>query len=328
MKRLLALLLLVPAIARAESPPSAWDRSRDPQVAEEYELHRMVQQRLHQPTIAGIDLGRKKQVLEMLKHYGAEKSKNPLLRFDLAQAYFETEDHPRAAEVLKSAIAEFPDHPAADNAWVLLAFACGHIGDHICERNAYREVLRRETEDPARATPMLNYAETLMHLGELKDSIEAYRETIRIAERLPPGIKPETRPLATWGLAVALDRSGDRIAAEHEARQAVERSGRSYALLHDPGVFFVPDYEVNWYEGLGWAARARTAASARDAVTLWCEAERSFSVYVNGAESAKTPDRWLAIAKSRLADAKAQCARVQRSAPREPPRTNERDVHL
>lgn len=319
MKRLaLALVTVVLAVApaaRADTPPSVWERARDPEAAEGFDLHRVVQQRLVRTAVAEVDFGERERVLALLVRAGAEHHENALLRFDLGQVYALLENHPRAAQVLKAAIAKFPDHPAVDRAWLRLALACGHLGDHVCEREAYTEVLRRETEELARATPTLNLAETQMHLGDLKEAIEGYREALRIAGRVPAR---ETAPLATWGLAVALDRSGDRLAAEKEARFALEmqRSMGLPHLLRSTDVFFVPAHEIHWYEGLGTAASARAATSARDAAKLWRQASKSFGEYVKGGEAKGDP--WLAIAKARLAEAKSECERAEKRAPREP----------
>jgi tetratricopeptide (TPR) repeat protein len=303
--------------ARADTPPSVWERVRDPDAAEGYDLHEAVQKRLVSTgTRRDVDESELLRVLAMLERAGAEHSKNPLLRFDLAFVYEGLRNHTRAAQVYKAAIAEFPDHPAVERAWLRLAFACGHLGDHVCERNAYLQVLRIETEEVFRATPTLNLAETQMHLGDLKDAVELYREALRIAGRVDPS--RTTAPLATWGLAVALDRSGDRLGAEKEARFAleIERSMGMQRLLHTEDVFFVPKYEIYWYDGLGSAARARVAPSARDAVTLWKAAETFFGEYVKAAEGKN--DRWLPIAKARLAQAKAERERAEKAAPREP----------
>lgn len=317
MRRLALVLaaLLVAAPAQADTPPSIWDRAKIPDAADAYELHEAVQRRLIPTPIRDVNDAELRQVLAMLERAGAEHSKSAMLRFDLAYVHAGLKNYARSAQLYKAAIAEFPDDPAVERAWVRLAFACGHLGDHLCERDAYLQVLRVETEEVYRATPTLNLAETQMHLGELKDAVEGYREALRIAGRVPAR---ETAPLATWGLAVALDRSGDRIGAEKEARFAleIEHSMGMHRLLRSEDVFFVPAYEIHWYEGLGAAARARVAPSARDAVTLWRQAEKSFSEWVRAAEPKN--DRWLPIGKARLLQVKAERERAERAAPREP----------
>jgi tetratricopeptide (TPR) repeat protein len=312
---LCAILALAPAVARADTVPSRWERARDPEAAEAYDLHRAVQQRLVRTTMMEIDLGERGRVLAMLERAGAEHGKSALLRFDLGEVYWLLEDHARAAQIYKAAISEFPDHPAVEQAWFRVAVACGHVGDHACERDAYVSLLRLETEEILRATPTLNLAEVEMHRGDLREAIEGYREALRISGRVPAG---ETAPLASWGLAVALDRSGDRVGAEVQARFAleIERSMGVRGLLRSSGVFFFPKYEIHWYEGLGFAAQAEVASTPREALKLWQRAERSFSEYVAGA----TPrnDRWLPIAEARLSRVRAERARAEKAAARLP----------
>ena len=49
--------------------------------------------------------------------------------------------------------------------------------------------------------------------------MEGYREVVRLSGHYPAR---ETGPLALWGLAVALDRSGDRVEAERAAKLAAD----------------------------------------------------------------------------------------------------------
>jgi len=323
-------VVLAPAAARADTPPSRWDRARDPEVGKTYRLHVEVQRRLARddadllsrfsPTIES----QKDRARAMLERENADKSPDVRLRFDLGRVYLELGTsqggtyHRQAVQVLKSALAMAPDHPAAEEGWLNLAFACGHLGDHECEKKAYVEVLRRQTEDMRRATPSLNLAETEMHLGNLEQAIEGYRETLRLAGRFP---SRETGPLAVWGLAVALDRSGDRVAAEKEARFALEleRSmGGASSLLRSSGVFFVPAWEIHWYEGLGASAQAKVTTSPAEAVRLWRFAEQSFAAYVRLGEP--TNDRWVPLAKLRHAAAKAEREKAEKKRPKVPVR--------
>ena len=325
-----ALVGLLAGSAHADGPPSRWDRARDPSLAEAYRLHVVVQRRLAPKRENRFDIGaHAAEVLaarSMLERYGADESKEPFLRFDLGAVYLELKDYGKAARVLKSALADFPDHSAADKGWLRLAFACGYLGDHPCERSAYVQVLRRATDEVARETPTLNLAETEMHLGNLREAAEGYREALRLAGRLPAS---ETAALAVWGLAVSLDRSGDRLGAEKEARFAreLERSmaGPRFNILRTDGVFFMPSYEIHWYEGLGAAAQAKEATTAVERVRLARAAERSFFNYVRFAEIAKEKDRWLDLAKIRLANAKSEREKAEKKYGKEPPRVAEDD---
>jgi tetratricopeptide (TPR) repeat protein len=314
---------LAPAPARADTPPSVWDRARDPATADSYRLHLEVQRRLSQAQTA-LDFGfssafesQKDTVRAMLERQRASTSPDVRLRFDLGLVYLllgKTEErsyYKRAAEVLGEALAMAPDHPAAEEAWSRLAEACGHIGDHACERRSYDMVLRLTTEESDRGTSTLNLAETEMHLGNLKEAIDGYREALRIASRSPGRTLSEQRlaPLALWGLAVALDRSGDHVGADREALAVLQMQSSSgmSGLLRSSDVFFFPDYELSWYDAVGATAQARRpGATAADAARSWKAAEEAFARYVQGAERSPTPDRWLELARARHAAAKLE----------------------
>jgi tetratricopeptide (TPR) repeat protein len=321
----IALGALAALPAHADTPPTRWDRARDPSLSESYRLHVEVHRRLvlgDRPRIDLEDAGAR-GALALLERYHAERSKDPVLRFDLGTVYLTIREYDKAAKALTSALADFPNHPAAEEGWLRLAQACGHTADHDCERRAYTQVLNRQTEEVFRGTPTLNLAETEMHFGNLREAIEGYREALRISGRVPSGIVP---PLAVWGVAVALDRSGDPIGAEKEARfgHTLLRSMGRPNLLHDPNeVYFTPDYEVHWYDGLGFIAQAREATTPSERVRLWRAAERSFASYVRGGEPAK--DRWLEIAKVRLATAKAEREKAEKKYGKEPRREAEDD---
>jgi tetratricopeptide (TPR) repeat protein len=316
--------------ARADTPPSVWDRARDPANADSYRLHLEVQRRLATDAVAvafGFSAPHESMLLNvrsLLERANADKSLDPRLRFDLGVVYLllgRTEGNSyfkRSAEVLGAALAMAPNDPVAEEGWANLADACGHFGDHECERRAYTNLLELTTEDfrprgnPQRGTAALNLAEAQMHLGNLKDAIEGYREALRLAQRFP---YPDLAPLAIWGLAVAYDRSGDTVAADKEALSVVEmqRSSRMTGLLRSDGVFFYPSYEISWYDAVGAAAQARRAnATAAEQVRYWKVAEDSYLAFVRGAERDPKPDRWLDIARARHASAKLSRERAEK----------------
>lgn len=311
--------LTVAAAARADTKPNVWDAARDPSQTETYRLHVEVQRRLSQ--LGDVGVAQRYVLRTILENADAEHSPDVRLRFDLGRVYLalgsdDPDNFARAARVLRDALRAAPDHPMAEDGFLNLAFACGHTGDHACERDAYVQVLRRSTEDVLRATPTLNLAETSMHLGNLRDAAEGYREALRIAGRVPA--LGDTAPLAVWGLAVALDRSGDHLAAENEARLAIqlERSmgmtGPVSQILHSSSVFFVPAYEIHWYDALSARVLAKDAKKPSEAAYYWTVAERALTSYVRQAEA--KGDRWLEIAKARLAEVSA--ARAHAPAPR------------
>lgn len=330
----LLLAVLVPSAAHADTPPSVWDRARDPAIADSYRIHLEVQRRLTIGETArafgfsASDEAQKDTVRAMLERLHAEKSPDVRLRFDLGLVYLmlgkseERTYYARAAEVLGSALAMAPDHPAAEEGWARLAEACGHIGDHDCERRSYNETLRLTTEEGDRGTSTLNLAETEMHLGNLKEAIEGYREALRIASRSQ---SRTLAPLAMWGLAVALDRSGDRIDAEKQALAVIEMQTSSglTGLLRSSQVFFYPDYELGWYDAVGATALAhKPGATPAEVARHWKAAEDAFAGYITGASRASRPgvtDRWLELAKVRHAAAKVEREKAEKRRGKVPP---------
>lgn len=326
-------LILVPSLAHAEAGPSRWERAKDPDKIEDYRLHRSAQRMF---TI--MDDARRyrtdlfdryvRDLVTSLDSWNAANSPDIRLRIDLGRALHERKDHRRSIEVLRSAIKLDPNHPMIEEAWFVLGLSCGSLGDHECEREAYLKTLEIETEDVARMTPTLNLAETEMHLGNMKEAVALYNETLRLSAHVGASY---TNALGEWGLAVALDRSGEKSSAERAAKRALEISFSIHRenILNDPGVYFYPDYEVHYYEGLGAVTLARGSTSAHDAVIYWGLAERKFELYVRGAERTNPKDRFLGVAKARHASCKAEREKAEKKRAKEPvKRTDEEELPL
>jgi tetratricopeptide (TPR) repeat protein len=119
----------------------------------------------------------------------------------------------------------------------------------------YRDLLDlldgRSSSHEAMATWLSNKAEILMMLGRVRESIELYERSLTYQDRALYG----------YGLAVALDRDGQR----HKAREVM----RGYATTDElrdltrPGVFFVPDGEIEYYLGLGHDALGNSEQALR-----------------------------------------------------------------
>jgi tetratricopeptide (TPR) repeat protein len=148
-----------------------------------------------------------------------------------------------------------------------------------------RELSLARTFEPVPiATVHLNLAENLMLLGELSESLAHYRRALELG-----GSDLLTHLLALWGLALALDRSGEHREAIATARRAIEAAppiggGLSLdpaahgpmAILHRPDVFFEPAYEVSAYDAIGREALARMSSDPqtrddqlRRAIVAW-----------------------------------------------------------
>jgi tetratricopeptide (TPR) repeat protein len=204
-----------------------------------------------------------------------------------------------AVSVLEQAIALAPEHPATRDARFSLAVAYAKLGDPRKEIAVYDELLRSETLIEPRGIVLANQAEAYMLLGDLLRSVEGYREALKLAA---------DNVLARWGLAVALDRSGDSDAALGEAQLAIQSDPLGASLSH-PSVFFIPDYDRFWYVALGWMARASQRTDRAQAAVAWKRAEDNWIQYI---DHAKPDDPWLRSANAR----RQLCGQRQKSSQR------------
>jgi tetratricopeptide (TPR) repeat protein len=111
-----------------------------------------------------------------------------------------------------------------------------------------------------------NLAEVLMADGHLAEAEGHYRDAIAVANDAAAG-NPRERiqdlALAHYGLAVALDRDGQPIAAREMMGRALALDPTAAVLavatLGNGDLFFVPDGEVFYYLGLAAAVTGRRA---------------------------------------------------------------------
>ncbi len=135
-----------------------------------------------------------------------------------------------------------------------LALVQTRLGDLESAIGEYQALVELTAHAPRRA--MLahgNLAELLMMKGELRPAVAHYEMATRFAREVDD---TGALALAELGLAAALDRLGEHSQALTIARQAVDRSDDSMRVLRSDGVFFVPAYEVHYYEALAHESRA------------------------------------------------------------------------
>ena len=163
-------------------------------------------------------------------------------------------------------------------------------------------------------------AEAEMRRGDLPAAIKGYEDAIRMAQEIRTQSSVASYVLAIWGLSVALDRYGDESGALREAKRAVSHDGKLAIISDEENVFFVPEYERDYYKGLGEIAIATDATTARERVQHLERAERRFSAYVRGALDTWTPpigqtdlkeDRWLGRAKKHVLLIRAELVRAR-----------------
>jgi tetratricopeptide (TPR) repeat protein len=318
----------LPLVARADTPPSRWDIAKDPGVRHRYALHVRVRELL----LLDRQIGRSMRTAALeraraiLEDEHAATSPDVRLRFDLGEVYFELGRHDRAIAVLAAALEESPDHPAAIEARISLAYAFAKLGRSKEERANYQAYLAKITDDRLRALAILNMAEAEMHLGDLEESIASYKESLAIATHLPnSSSSSETAVLALWGLAVALDRSGDASAALEQARLAGQMDPGELIIGHGANVFFVPEYERQWYLALAEMAHARDARAANRPEDVVAASSRALDHWTKYVAAASDEDRFIALARAHqmrataaLAIARAKLPQPAKVAPKPP----------
>jgi tetratricopeptide (TPR) repeat protein len=334
--------------ARAETPPSTWDMARDPAERARWALHVRVQRLMRAPP--GDDSHplddelRLEAAREALEEADAAHSPDVRLQFDLGVVYsrlatrLQRLDYERrVVDVLVPALAAAPDDPASTGALEALVYAYAKLDRPREELEAWRRYIPRLNDDRVRAMAMMNMGEAEMRLGAVADALATFRDVLRMCGELPNGFGVmSTYVLTLWDLGVALDRSGDPRGALDAAAKAshVAIGGKSGAFLiaEDPDVFFVPEWERDWYLALGAAAEGRDADDPRAAAVLWGAAERFWGRYVDLSAAAQAKavrqegEPWLVIARVRRdhahaerLNAEARAAKLpRRAAPRTP----------
>jgi tetratricopeptide (TPR) repeat protein len=278
-----------------------WQIAASPRLAQHITAFRVAQLALLQPSRPMLQ-----QALAALQRAGASESPDLRVRVVYGRV-LETLSHTDEADeasarlrscvvVLEEAIGLAPDHPATRDARFSLAVAYAKLREPRKEIAVYDDLLRVETSMQSRAIILGNQAEAFMLIGDLHRAVEGYRAALGWTG---------DNVLARWGLAVALDRSGDTDAALSEARLALSIDPLG-ASLNQSNVFFVPDYDRFWYMALGLMARATEQRDPAQAADWWGGAQEQWTQYI---ERAEPDDPWVHGAQDR----RALCARKQKS---------------
>jgi tetratricopeptide (TPR) repeat protein len=309
-----SVVLLASAAEAQDHSPTVWERAASPSRAVADRAHRQVEALLlgaffqrNEESGAGQD--RLARAMQLLEQVGAERSADVRLRFDFGHVAYGRSDYQRAALALESALRDAPDHPLATRAYSELGICLAKLGRAEDEIAAYDGYLAREPEKHARALTLYNRGDAHMLLAQhdparLAIAIRDYRAALDIEPDLGS---------AHWGLAIALDRSGDAPGAIAEAK---------IAIVYDPLeqqisgalVFFVPPYDQYWYEALSAMARAQQLDDAPSSVLLWETAVAKWAAFVAVAAS---DDRWIPLAKAHLVSSQRQLDQAKKKTARE-----------
>ena len=188
-----------------------------------------------------------------------------------------------------------------------LAVCHAHREERHEEIAVYVADLAVEPHAIHRSLVLANQADALMFVGDLAAAIGGYRAALSLLH----GVVLHSAGATTlWGLAVALDRSGDPARALETVALA-----RSYdpddSQLGGPNWFFVPERESHWYAALGHWSRARSTREAATRATEYSRAEASFRAYV---EASPVGDRWQSLASVRGAECAKEAAKSRAGA--------------
>jgi tetratricopeptide (TPR) repeat protein len=344
---LVILRVLSPARAAADTPPSVWDIAKDPPERQRWALHVRVQRLLDAPGLEDDGGGetrldgelRLEAARAMLEQADAAHSPDIRLRFDLGIVDYALGEKQggrkdlfqKAIEILRPALDDAPDHPGATEALATLVYAYAKLDRPREELTTWHRYIPRLTDDRTRVVAMMNMGEAEMRLGQVDEALGTFRDVLRLCGELPnSGGAGSTYVLTLWDLAVALDRSGSPQEALESAAKAsrmtvISSSGMPTTggtlIARDPAVFFVPEWEREWYLALRASAAAHDAKDARDAAVQWAQAEQHWTTYVDRASQAGGKETFLPIARLRLERVRLQRVAAEKRAarlPREP----------
>lgn len=314
----------------AAAGPSIWRRAAAPEkhaaaqaraAGDHYldEHYRLLQGR--SPLRQAAALSKAERVLE---DAGAPKSDDPITRYQMGRVHHYLYELERDARQLEAAadhllyVARHPRTPITLRAQALqtLAISYARLGRHEDEVEAYDGAIANEADPDSHAVLLANQAEGHMALGRILQAVRGYRAALRATSST---LMLESGVTTLWGLAVALDRSGDL-----EGALSTIATARTYDPLdqriNGSGWFYVPAYDEAYYNALGMWQRARAEdepvereENYRDAVAAW----RSYL------DRAPLTDPWVRLAERRLAECEAErqaklesgAARARRTSP-------------
>ncbi len=290
-------------------PPGVWERAADPARQREDIVYRRAEvhmaaasrQNLFSPMWQE-HLGIAFQALE---DGHADNAADVRLRFVFGEVAEQLHLYERAARALESALRDAPDDPSATQAYFALGICYAKLNRAEEEIAAYDEYIRRETHPGRRGNALSNRAEAQMLLGRMSAAISDYRGSLRI--------DPES-VLTHWGLAVALDRSGDAPGGLAEAKIAITYDPLDQRISSQD-VFFMPEYDKYWYEGIGAIAHAQQIDDPATSILWWETAVAKWAEYV---ALATADDPWVRLAKAHQASCERQLEQAKKTAARTP----------
>ncbi|WP_437927261.1 tetratricopeptide repeat protein [Sorangium sp. So ce291] len=306
---LLALALAAPRAARpAAAAPTVWSRALDPAADERAALISQADgllvryERLRRtPLLERVEeIGPLwlREARTLYERAGAATSREPSVRLRYADLLERLGDVQGAAASLEGLLRLHPPPPSRADAWHALAVCYARLGRYTEEIKAYDEALALEPHAASRALLLANQAEAYMALGDITAAVEGYRSALATLGSLDMFRYGVT---TLWGLAVALDRSGDPEGAFAHI-QLARTYDRTDQQITGEGWFYVPAHDEDWYAALGYWAAARSAELGAARAEAYLQAVAAWESYI---ARAPANDHWLPLARAR----RAQCER-------------------
>lgn len=172
----------------------------------------------------------------------------------------------------------------------------------------YQRGILRAFDPRSTVSAHANMAEVIMLDGDAALALRHYDRAAEVARQYAGDTL--SLALALWGSAVASDRLGEGREAVERARQALRASGGNMLVLRSNGVFFEPESEIHWYEGLGALAMAEDEVDPDEKLAALQRALRSFRTYLEQVETRAT---WDGVVERRVTALEAQIAEQERA---------------
>jgi tetratricopeptide (TPR) repeat protein len=317
---LVSALLLAATPTADAAPPRRWEAARrgpafsaeatalaraEDQLLAGKRLRRAAQQ--VDPLGAGGLMMHQQQARRILEAAGGARARDPLLRLQYGEVLSNLGAWAEAAAVLETVVDRVPG-PLRVEALGELAVAYARLGRTREEIACYDRALALEPHALSQATMLANQAEAYMSTGDLARAIAGYRAALATLDPLSGAEVALFSPTIHWGLAVALDRSGELDAA----LDAVQRA-RSYDPadkgLSSSSWFYNPPHDEAWYAALGHLMVARRGPDLDVRQAAYQRAIERFREYVG---RAPPDDRWLPLARSHVTMLLTEQARFEK----------------
>jgi tetratricopeptide (TPR) repeat protein len=153
-------------------------------------------------------------------------------------------DYTAAVALLTRARALLVRRPELGPALFRLGVVLTRMERYAEVRDVYEEYVSLPMDTEERGSGLCNLAETYVSLHDLSRAVATYHACV--------DLRPDYEG-AWWGLASALDRDGRTMEAERAAHEALNRDPE-WNGIHGRNVFYVPPYDVRYYEALAYHA--------------------------------------------------------------------------